>query len=143
MSTRSIITSTLLSFLIMFGLTYVAIDTWGHLYINSNKLYMAGVMSAPMLMLKTVFMRQQLAKRSFWMLTGTGLTLSVLFFLAIRTQFGIGDNQFLRSMISHHSSAIVMCERSDISDQEVLDLCDEIVATQEREIELMQEILSD
>lgn len=59
-----------------------------------------------------------------------------------RLQTGVGNDQFLRSMIPHHSSAIVMCEEASITDGEILSLCEEIVETQEREIAEMNRLLS-
>lgn len=45
-------------------------------------------------------------------------------------------------MIPHHSSAILMCEESSLNDQEIIDLCGEIVEAQEREIAQMKDILA-
>jgi uncharacterized protein (DUF305 family) len=57
---------------------------------------------------------------------------------AIRNQWGIGDSQFLRSMIPHHSGAILMCEQSSIEDPEITRLCTAIVASQQKEIDQMR-----
>jgi len=68
--------------------------------------------------------------------------LFILIFSLARTQTLVGNEQFLRSMIPHHSSAILMCEHSAINDPEIIDLCDEIVQAQKQEINQMQDILS-
>ncbi len=34
-------------------------------------------------------------------------------------QAGIGDKEFLRSMIPHHSGAILMCEQATLTDPEM------------------------
>ena len=60
----------------------------------------------------------------------------------MRTQAVVGDAQFLRSMIPHHSGAILMCEQSAITDPEIVRLCGEIVKTQKEEIAQMQAILA-
>jgi uncharacterized protein (DUF305 family) len=60
----------------------------------------------------------------------------------MRTQTPVGNVQFLRSMIPHHSSAIVMCERSSITDPKIVALCGQIVKAQKEEIAQMQKILS-
>jgi uncharacterized protein (DUF305 family) len=44
-------------------------------------------------------------------------------------------------MTPHHSSAILMCEQSDITDPELAALCDEIVEAQKEEIAEMERIL--
>ena len=56
-------------------------------------------------------------------------------FAAIRTQALVGDSQFLRSMIPHHSGAILMCEKAQISDPEIASLCRQIIRSQAQEIE--------
>ncbi|WBB94870.1 DUF305 domain-containing protein [Solwaraspora sp. WMMA2059] len=53
----------------------------------------------------------------------------------------IGNGQFLKSMIPHHSRAILVCERSDITDPEIIELCGQIVETQQEEIDQMKQIL--
>jgi uncharacterized protein (DUF305 family) len=64
----------------------------------------------------------------------------VILFLLIRTQTPIGDGQFLRSMIPHHSGAILMCERAALTDPEIVQLCDKIVRSQREEILQMEAI---
>ena len=68
--------------------------------------------------------------------------IGLLAFALGRTQTPVGNKQFLRSMIPHHSSAIVMCQESSIDDPEIVELCGDIVETQEREIAQMKEILA-
>ena len=63
-------------------------------------------------------------------------------FLAMRTQAVVGDRQFLRSMIPHHSGAILMCEEASLSDPEIVALCRDIVASQKAEIAKMEQLLA-
>ena len=104
---------------------------------------MAGVMSSPMLIIKAVSMREMFKNNIFWSMVSSGAILTVLFFLAVRVQLGVGNDQFLRSMIPHHSSAIVMCERSHITDPEIIDLCNDIVKAQKEEISKMKNMLGE
>ena len=60
----------------------------------------------------------------------------------IRTQTTIDDTAFLRSMIPHHSGAILMCEQASLSDAEILKLCGEIIRSQTAEIDQMKSILA-
>jgi len=53
----------------------------------------------------------------------------------------VGNQQFLDSMIPHHSRAILLCEQSNITDPEIKDLCGEIVESQQQEIDQMKDIL--
>jgi uncharacterized protein (DUF305 family) len=69
----------------------------------------------------------------------------VLALLAVRTQAVVGDKQFLRSMIPHHSGAILMCQEASIRDAEIRELCfgpKGIVRSQRREIEQMNRMLA-
>lgn len=54
--------------------------------------------------------------------------------MLIRTQTGVGNQQFLRSMIPHHAAAILVCQQASITDQRIEQLCGEIIESQEREI---------
>ena len=67
-----------------------------------------------------------------------GAVIAIAFFLFIRNQTAIGDEQFLRSMIPHHAGAILMCERAPIEDAEIKGLCREIVSGQQAEIDQMK-----
>jgi uncharacterized protein (DUF305 family) len=62
-------------------------------------------------------------------------------FALIRTQTTIGDDAFLRSMIPHHSGAILMCREASIRDPEIRTLCDGIIRSQQQEIDQMKAIL--
>jgi uncharacterized protein (DUF305 family) len=66
----------------------------------------------------------------------------VLALAGIRSQAAIGDRQFVRSMIPHHSGAILMCREASLADAELRRLCDEISAGQREEIEQMERILA-
>jgi uncharacterized protein (DUF305 family) len=65
----------------------------------------------------------------------------VAFFIAIRHQTAIFDRQFLKSMIPHHASALLMCNEAPIEDAEIQALCKSIVAGQQTEIDQMEAIL--
>jgi len=63
-------------------------------------------------------------------------------FLATRAQTAIGDRQFLRSMIPHHSGAILMCREAQVEDPEIVALCRQIERSQQQEIDQMKGILA-
>lgn len=78
------------------------------------------------------------------MLIAAGSLLAGLaFFLLIRQQAAITDAQFLRSMIPHHAGAILMCEQAPIQNAEISELCQQIIASQQSEIDQMKAILSE
>ncbi len=127
---------------IMFFLTYVMIASFEHFLVNINRIYMALIMAAPMVLVMIIVMRSMyMNKRLNTILLATFGALTILLFILIRTQTPVGDMAFLRSMIPHHSGAILMCEQSSITDPEIIELCDQIVQTQKEEIAQMEAIM--
>lgn len=135
---------TAINFVIMYLLTYAAIASFDHLVPNINKAYMAAIMAAPMLainlLMNASMYENQRALRI--VLAASGLVF-VLGFSFIRQQSFVGDEAFLRSMIPHHSSAILMCEQASIEDPEIVELCDAIITAQLEEIAIMEQLLDE
>lgn len=132
-----------LSFVAMFILMYAMVDRAGNALPNVNQAYMAALMSAPMAVLEMALMGAMYpdAKRNRIILV-VGVVVGLLSWFAIRQQVGIGDRQFLRSMIPHHAGALLMCKEAKLSDPEVLALCQGIEASQTREIAQMKALLA-
>lgn len=134
---------TLLSFIAMFIFMYAMVDRFANVYPNVNQFYMAGLMAAPMVIIELIVMRAMYPDMKMNMiLGGVALVALVLFFVGIRAQAAVGDVQFVKSMVPHHSGAILMCNRASLSDAELKKLCGEIVGGQQREIEQMKAILA-
>jgi uncharacterized protein (DUF305 family) len=127
---------------LMYFVTFANVWEVRHLQLNLNRIYMALMMTAPMgivMMLGMPSMFENRGRNALFL--GGFAILFGLTFLFVRQQAGVGNAQFLRSMIPHHSSAILMCERSGVTDLEIRALCDEIVRAQEEEIARMEAIL--
>ncbi len=123
----------------MFFLMYAMIATQNHFYLNINNLYMAALMTTPMVILEVLLMGSMYGnKKMLQMIAGSAVVVFAFLFFFIREQIGVTDTQFLKSMIPHHSSAILMCEKAAISDPEIRELCTEIIQTQKEEIEIME-----
>jgi uncharacterized protein (DUF305 family) len=82
-------------------------------------------------------------KRLNAVVIAASIAAGILFFTFIRQQTLISDQQFLRSMIPHHSGAILMCEDASLQDQRIKDLCKEIISSQRREIDQMRALLEE
>jgi uncharacterized protein (DUF305 family) len=131
-----------LSFLAMYGLMYAMVDAWSNVYPNLNQLYMAGLMTAPMVLLELWFMRSMYHDKNLNRgIAAAAAVALVAFWLLIRQQTAIGDTQFLRSMIPHHAGAILMCGKAPIDDAQIVRLCKNIVSGQQAEIDEMKAML--
>jgi uncharacterized protein (DUF305 family) len=129
---------------VMFFLTYALIDELDHFYANINRAYMALIMLAPMAVVMLIAMRAMYPNGTLnAVLIACFVALFAICFTLARTQTPVGNVQFLRSMIPHHSSAILMCERADISNTKIADLCGRIVKDQKEEIAEMKAMLGE
>lgn len=128
-----------LSFAAMYLLMYAMVDSVGNVYNSLNEFYMAGLMTMPMAVIELLSMGAMYPrKRLNALLAGAAVVLGLLFWAAIRNQAGITDRQFLRSMIPHHAGAVLMCRENSLSDPDLRQLCERIVASQEQEIAEMK-----
>lgn len=132
----------LVDFVIMYLVMYTMIASLDHFFVNINNAYMTLMMVAPMALVMLVGMRSMFPSKRLNLAIGTGAAVVfIASFVAMRTQAAVGDEQFLRSMIPHHSGAILMCEQSTITDPEISALCKQIVESQKSEIAQMEAIL--
>jgi hypothetical protein len=74
---------------------------------------------------------------------GLATALGLILLSVNRSQVLIGDVNFMKSMIPHHSIAINSARKASISDPRVRELADEIIEAQVREIAIMQLLLDD
>lgn len=134
---------TALSFVAMYVLMYAMVDRFDNVFPNTNQIYMAGLMTAPMVIFELALMgamyQNRAANIAIYAVSAVAL---IGFFAAIRAQLAIGDTQFLKSMIPHHAGAVLMCERAPISDPEIERLCATIVKGQNEEIAQMKALLA-
>jgi hypothetical protein len=130
--------SAVVMYLVMFSM----IAGFRDFYNNLNTFYMALTMVAPMGVLMLLTMGSMYGNKRLNLAIHVGL--AVLFVAALvgtRTQGAVGDEQFLRSMIPHHSGAILMCREASITDPELVALCGRIIQSQQDEIDQMRRML--
>lgn len=135
-----IATSTFIMFFLMYQLVY----EFDHAMFSINRFVASLVMGSVMTVVMLAFM---------WsMYKGVGTKVAVLSagivaglaLLAVnRGQVLVGDTNFMKSMIPHHSIAINNARRASISDPRVRELADKIIAAQVREIAEMKLLLDD
>lgn len=135
---------TAFSFVSMYVLMYSMTNTGRDIYNSLNQLYMAGLMTAPMVVIEILLMSGMYHnKRVNAVVMAVSVLAGVVFFTFLRQQAAISDRQFLRSMIPHHSGAILMCEGASLEDQRIKDLCKTITAGQQAEIDQMRAMLDE
>lgn len=133
---------TLISGSIMYLAMFAMIDNTGSFFNNLNYLYMTLMMVAPMVGVMILAMVRMFPSTRINMILLAG-AVAIFFgsFAAIRAQAAIGNAAFLRSMIPHHSGAILMCQQATLTDPEIRALCVGIEASQKAEIARMKKIL--
>lgn len=130
------------SFLVMYAVMFLNVDKLDHIYISTTRVYMSLLMVSPMALLMLAFMPMMFKNKkvnALIVVASIGVFMLALTFL--RTQTFISDEQFMKAMIPHHSSAILVSEKANIQDPEVKKLANGIIESQEREIAEMKRIL--
>lgn len=132
----------IISFLIMYIVMFLNIDRFSHYHTSLTRIYMAILMVAPMAIYMLVMMRKMYPIRKInGIIIFSAISIFILALIGLRSQTPIGDQQYMKAMIPHHSSAIMVSQKANIKDPEVRELADKIIATQEREIAQMEDML--
>ena len=131
-----------LSLVVMYFAMFTMIYSLGEFYNNLNMFYMALMMAAPMGVLMLLLMKSMFTNARLNVVLHLAFgAVFILAYLGVRSQALVGDSQFLRSMIPHHSGAILMCEQASIRDPEIKSLCANIIVSQKQEINQMKQLL--
>jgi hypothetical protein len=142
MAYRKLVLAVGIHFVVMLALTYAGVNVVDEIFLNLNRLYMAVLMVSSMVIVMVAVMWKMFANTK---INAAIVSIAALVFIAtfgaLRTEALVGNQQFLRSMIPHHSIAIHTCNNADIDDAETVELCGQIVQSQREEIAQMREIL--
>ena len=136
----------LVSFVIMYAIMFLNVDEVSHIYISITRAYMALLMVSAMaiVMMGMMGMMGKMypnKKLNNGILLGS-VVLFGLVLTGLRTQTPIGDVQYMKAMIPHHSSAIMVSKNASLKDPEVIKLSEGIIASQQKEIAEMKAILA-
>lgn len=130
---------TVISFIAMFILMYSMVDKFANVFINVNQFYMAGLMTAPMVIIEMILMGgMYMNKKLNLIIIFISAVVLVACFFFIRVQTGVSDKQFLKSMIPHHAAAILMVNGANINDPEIKKMANDIISSQQKEIDFMK-----
>lgn len=132
----------LISFFIMYIIMFLNIDKVAHYHTSLTRIYMALLMVAPMAIVMMLMMGKMYPnKKANTLIMMAGVVVFILVLIGLRTQTPIGDVQYMKAMIPHHSSAILVSQNANIKDPEVKKLSLEIIKAQEKEIAEMEALI--
>ena len=134
-----IATSTLIMFFLMYQLVY----SMDHVQFSVNRLLASLVMGAVMAVVMLAFMWPMYEGMTTKVAVLAAGAVAAIVLLLNRTQTLVGDTNFMRSMVPHHSIAVNNASRARISDPRVRKLADEIIESQVREITEMKLLIDD
>jgi hypothetical protein len=130
------------SFVVMYFVMFLNVDKFSHICLNVMRVYMTLLMICPMALIMLFVMRNMYQNRKInAIISITAVVVFVLAFMMMRNQTFIGDRQFMKGMIPHHSIAVLVSNNASILDPELKKLSQEIIKTQEEEIAQMRNIL--
>ena len=126
----------------MYAVMFLNLDKLDHYHTAATRIYMGILMVAPMAVIMIGMMSKMYPNRKLNRAIMVGAIIAFTVSLAgLRTQTPIGDIQYMKAMIPHHSSAIMTSKHANIKDPEVRELADSIISSQDREIKQMETIL--
>jgi hypothetical protein len=131
----------LVSYIIM---SNVMLYKASHLYNNIVKVYMALLMGALMVLISYGLMLFRMYTKNNLYIFGASIAVTVFLIFLIRKQILVDDDQFLRSMIEHHSAALLMTDEilKKTNNKDIKNLAENIYNSQTKEISLMQKLLN-
>ena len=132
------------SVLVMYALMYLNTYSLDHVWFSQTRAWRALMMGTAMAMLMLAFMLKMYPDKRMNL---TIFAVSAIVFAAAlwfsRSQQTVGDVDYMKGMIPHHSAAILTSERARMRDPRVRRLADTIIASQEREIAEMKDLIAD
>ncbi len=131
-------------FIAMYCLMFAMIDSVKNFIPNINNVYMTSLMVSVMMLIELWIMKKMYTHSGFnWIIIIIAVTIGALSWLGIREQVSVGDEQFVKGMIPHHAAALLMSEKANLTDPELIKLQKNILETQSQEIELMKRKLKE
>lgn len=131
------------STVVMYGLMYLNTFAFDHVFYSQTRLWMAVLMGAVMAAIMLAFMLGMYKNRNINI--GIFVASAVVFagsLWLVRSQATVGDLDYMRAMIPHHSIAVMTSSRAHIKDPEVRKLADGILEAQVREIAEMKGLIA-
>ena len=132
----------LTSFLVMYAVMYLNVDQISHIYTAQTRTFMTILMIAPMAVSMLLFMWGMYENKKLnYLIIAGAVVLGVFTYGILRDQTFVDDKAWMRAMIPHHSSAIMVSQKAQLKDPEAIKLAEDIIAAQKREIAQMKAML--
>lgn len=132
-----------ISFVAMYAIMYLNVDQFDHVYINMTRFYMTLLMISAMALIMLGMMKMMYQNKKLNTIIVTfSIAVFILALAGVRTQTAIGDVQYMKGMIPHHSIAIMTSKNAHLKDPEVKKLAQSIIDAQEKEIAQMKAMLA-
>ena len=131
------------SFIIqMFVMSGIMTNSYKNITFSLGKFYMSVIMALLMGLLEVLMYDNHMNTKSVYYYLSLGFLL-VIFIYLYRNQIYIDDKDFLKEMIEHHSMALLTSEEilQKTNSERVKKLAENIILTQEKEIEYMKELI--
>ena len=130
------------SFVIMYAVMFLNADVFDHVMLSTTRTYMTILMVAPMAVSMLLFMWGMYEnKKVNFMILGTAVILFIATLTMLRNQTLIADVQWMKAMIPHHSSAIMVSQKAHLKDPEAQQLAKDIIEAQKKEIAQMKAMI--
>ena len=129
---------------VMYGLMYLNTYTFDHIFFSETRFWMAFVMGAVMAVIMLGFMWSMYGNvTKNLIILGVAAVVFAGGLWLVRSQVSVGDINYMKAMIPHHSIAVMTSERSNLRDPRVRKLAEGIIVAQRREIAEMKYLIQD
>lgn len=130
------------SFVIMYAVMFLNADLFEHVMLSTTRTYMTLLMVSSMAIFMLLFMWGMYEnKKANYIILASSLIIFIGTLTMLRSQTLIADVQWMKAMIPHHSSAIMVSQEAHLQDPEAQKLAQDIIEAQKREIAQMQAMI--
>ena len=118
-------------------------DSYKNITFSIGKFYMSVIMAVLMGLLEVLMFDIHMKSISYIYYLSLFFVL-VIFIYLYRNQFYVDDKEYLKEMIEHHSMALLTSEEilQNSHSERVKKLAENIISTQEKEIEYMRQLIN-
>jgi len=128
----------------MYAVMYLHTYSFDHIFFSEMRAYMTILMIASMAVTMLLMMwKMYQNKKTNYAILGGAIAVFALFVYIERSQVFVADSSWMKSMIPHHSIAVLTSERANIKDVRVRALANDIIKAQRKEIKEMKWLIED